>query len=448
MSEKIVVPVLGESITEATVAKWLKSKGDNVEADEPIVELETDKVNLEVPSPSGGVLGEINFEAGSTVEVGATLGSIMGGQSVSKSEKIEKIKPTIQQTKDNIENVIKLDDERDAKLFDNIVESDNQKKQLNETKDQVSENNIEEDVLILTEEIKQEKKVSTGKEKVMSPAVRKIVSENNLNINDVKGSGKDGMVLKGDLLSLMGAKPAPSERKLKFGEEEKIKMSRLRMTIAKRLKQSQENAAMLTTFNEVDMTNIMDMRKNNQDDFQKKFKIKLGMMSFFVKACVVGLKLYPAINAEVEGESIIYKNYYNISFAVGTDKGLVVPVLKNADEMSFADIEMNIKALSDKAKDGKITIEDLQGGTFTISNGGVYGSMLSTPILNLPQSGVLGMHNIVSRPIVVDNEIKIRPIMYLALSYDHRIIDGKEAVSFLKTVKENLEDPRRLFLNL
>ncbi len=448
MSEKIVVPVLGESITEATVAKWLKSKGDSVEADEPIVELETDKVNLEVPSPSGGVLGEINFEAGSTVEVGATLGSIMGGQSVSKSEKIEKIKPTIQQTKDNIENVIKLDDERDTKLFDNIIESDTQKKQLNETKDQVSKNNIEEDVLILTEEIKQEKKVSTGKEKVMSPAVRKIVSENNLNINDVKGSGKDGMVLKGDLLSLMGAKPAPSERKLKFGEEEKIKMSRLRMTIAKRLKQSQENAAMLTTFNEVDMTNIMDMRKNNQDDFQKKFKIKLGMMSFFVKACVVGLKLYPAINAEVEGESIIYKNYYNISFAVGTDKGLVVPVLKNADEMSFADIEMNIKALSDKAKDGKITIEDLQGGTFTISNGGVYGSMLSTPILNLPQSGVLGMHNIVSRPIVVDNEIKIRPIMYLALSYDHRIIDGKEAVSFLKTVKENLEDPRRLFLNL
>ena len=448
MSEKIVVPVLGESITEATVAKWLKSKGDNVEADEPIVELETDKVNLEVPSPSGGVLGEINFEAGSTVEVGATLGSIMGGQSVSKSEKIEKIKPTIQQTKDNIENVIKLDDERDTKLFDNIIESDTQKKQLNENKDQVSENNIEEDVLILTEEIKQKKKVSTGKEKVMSPAVRKIVSENNLNINDVKGSGKDGMVLKGDLLSLMGAKPAPSERKLKFGEEEKIKMSRLRMTIAKRLKQSQENAAMLTTFNEVDMANIMDMRKNNQDDFQKKFKIKLGMMSFFVKACVVGLKLYPAINAEVEDESIIYKNYYNISFAVGTDKGLVVPVLKNADEMSFADIEINIKALSDKAKDGKITIEDLQGGTFTISNGGVYGSMLSTPILNLPQSGVLGMHNIVSRPIVVNNEIKIRPIMYLALSYDHRIIDGKEAVSFLKTVKENLEDPRRLFLNL
>ena len=282
----------------------------------------------------------------------------------------------------------------------------------------------------------------------MSPAVRKIVNENNINIEEIKGSGKDGMILKGDLLSLMGVKPAPSERKLKFGEEEKIKMSRLRMTIAKRLKQSQENAAMLTTFNEVDMTNIMNMRKENQVDFQQKFKIKLGIMSFFVKACVVGLKLYPAINAEVEGDNIIYKNYYNISFAVGTEKGLVVPVLKNADEMSFADIEMNIKTLSDKARDGKITIEDLQGGTFTISNGGVYGSMLSTPILNLPQSGVLGMHNIVSRPYVINNEIKIRPIMYLALSYDHRIIDGKEAVSFLKTVKENLEEPRRLFLNL
>ena len=282
----------------------------------------------------------------------------------------------------------------------------------------------------------------------MSPAVRKIVNENNLNIEDIKGSGKDGMILKGDLLSLMDTKPAPSDRKLKYGEEEKIKMSRLRMTIAKRLKQSQENAAMLTTFNEVDMTNIMSMRKDNQEDFQEKFKIKLGMMSFFVKACVVGLKLYPAINAEVESENIIYKNYYNISFAVGTEKGLVVPVLKNADEMSFADIEINIKTLSDKARDGKITIEDLQGGTFTISNGGVYGSMLSTPILNLPQSGVLGMHNIVSRPYVINNEIKIRPIMYLALSYDHRIIDGKEAVSFLKTIKENLEDPRRLFLNL
>jgi len=442
MPEKIVVPVLGESITEATVSKWLKSKGDTVEADEPIVELETDKVNLEVPSPSGGILGEINFEAGSTVEVGTTLGSIMGGQSVAKTDKIEKIKAETESLTND--NIIKLDEERDTKLFDNTIEPEIIKNQLDEEVNQEPK----EDPLILTEEVKNEEKVKIGKEKIISPAVRKIVTENNIDINDIKGSGKDGMVLKGDLLSLMSVKPVPSERKLKFGEEEKIKMSRLRMTIAKRLKQSQENAAMLTTFNEIDMTNIMNMRKENQQDFQYKFKIKLGMMSFFVKACVVGLKLYPAVNAEVDGENIIYKNYYNISFAVGTEKGLVVPVLKNADEMSFADIEINIKNLSDKARDGKITIEDLQGGTFTISNGGVYGSMLSTPILNLPQSGVLGMHNIVSRPYVVNNEITIRPIMYLALSYDHRIIDGKEAVSFLKTVKENLEDPRRLFLSL
>ena len=444
MSEKIVVPALGESITEATVAKWLKSKGDSIEVDEPIVELETDKVNLEVPAPSGGILGEINFEAGSTVEVGATLGSIMGGQSTTKSDKIQEITLKTQTPVDNSDNIIKLNDERDTQLFDNTNEEEILKKKPAQEINQEPEK----EALVLTEEVKNHDGVKTGKENVMSPAVRKIVSENNINIEDIKGSGKDGMVLKGDLLSLMGVKPATSERKLKFGEEEKIKMSRLRMTIAKRLKQSQENAAMLTTFNEVDMTNIMNMRKENQDDFQKKFKIKLGMMSFFVKACVVGLKLYPAINAEVDGENIIYKNYYNISFAVGTEKGLVVPVLKKADEMSFAGIETNIKILSDKARDGKITIEDLQGGTFTISNGGVYGSMLSTPILNLPQSGVLGMHNIVSRPYVIKNEIKVRPIMYLALSYDHRIIDGKEAVSFLKTVKENLEDPRRLFLNL
>ena len=235
----------------------------------------------------------------------------------------------------------------------------------------------------------------------------------------------------------MGSAPQPSERKIKYGQEERIKMSRLRQTIAKRLKEAQENAAMLTTFNEVDMTNIIEMRKNNQEDFQKSFGVKLGFMSFFVKACVLGLKAFPAINAEIEGQEIIYKNYYNISFAVGTEKGLVVPVLKDADELSFADIEKNIKSISEKARDGKLTIEDLQGGTFTISNGGVYGSMLSTPILNLPQSGVLGMHNIVERPIAVNGEIKIRPVMYLALSYDHRIIDGKDSVSFLKMLKEN-----------
>ena len=282
----------------------------------------------------------------------------------------------------------------------------------------------------------------------MSPAVRKIITENKIDIKSVKGTGKDGRVLKGDLINLMGSNPPPSERKIKYGQEERIKMTRLRQTIAKRLKQAQENAALLTTFNEVDMTNVMDMRKENQEDFQSRYGVKLGFMSFFVKACVVALKNYPAVNAEIEGDEIIYKNYYNISFAVGTDKGLVVPVLKNADELSFANIEKNIKEISEKAKDGKLTIEDLQGGTFTISNGGVYGSMLSTPILNLPQSGVLGMHNIVDRPMVVDGEIKIRPVMYLALSYDHRIIDGKESVSFLKMIKENLEEPRRLFLDI
>ena len=239
----------------------------------------------------------------------------------------------------------------------------------------------------------------------------------------------------------MGANPKPSERKIQYGEEERIKMTRLRQTIAKRLKQAQENAALLTTFNEVDMSSVMEMRKENQEDFQSRYGIKLGFMSFFVKACVVALKNFPAVNAEIDGDEIIYKNYYNISFAVGTDKGLVVPVLRNADELSFADIEKNIKEISEKARDGKLTIEDLQGGTFTISNGGVYGSMLSTPILNLPQSGVLGMHNIVERPVVLDGEIKIRPIMYLALSYDHRIIDGKESVSFLKMIKEKLRRP-------
>ena len=305
---------------------------------------------------------------------------------------------------------------------------------------------LDEEPLVLTDEVEEIKPIKQNK--TLSPAVRKMVVENKINLDEVKGTGKDGRILKGDLISLMGANPQPNERKIQYGEEERIKMSRLRQTIAKRLKEAQNNAAMLTTFNEVDMSNIISMRKDNQEDFQNSYGIKLGFMSFFVKACIVGLKLFPAINAEVENDEMVYKNYYNVSFAVGTEKGLVVPVLKNADEMSFADIEKNIKDLSDKAKNGSLTIEDLQGGTFTISNGGVYGSMLSTPILNPPQSAVLGMHNIVERPVVVDGEIKARPVMFLALSYDHRIIDGKESVSFLKTVKENLEDPRRLFLNL
>ena len=431
MNEKILVPVLGESITEATVSKWLKNEGDTVEADEPIVELETDKVNLEVPSPVSGILVEINSQGGSVVEVGALLGSVSNnGSRKEKKEEIKKVEPEIEENLEIEENnVIKLETQKNApEIFD--------KKE-------------EEKPLVLIDEVKED--IGTEELKIdqtLSPAVRKIVKEKKIDIKSIKGSGKDGRVLKGDLISLMGTNPPPSERKIKYGQEERIKMTRLRQTIAKRLKQAQENAALLTTFNEVDMTNIMEMRKENQDDFQSRYAIKLGFMSFFVKACVVALKNFPAVNAEIEGDEIIYKNYYNISFAVGTDKGLVVPVLKDADELSFADIEKKIKEISEKARDGKLTIEDLQGGTFTISNGGVYGSMLSTPILNLPQSGVLGMHNIIDRPTVVDGEIKIRPIMYLALSYDHRIIDGKESVSFLKMIKENLEDPRRLFLDI
>ena len=328
---------------------------------------------------------------------------------------------------------------------ENLIDEDDKDDEM-----EVFQDNVEEEKpLILTKEVEPLKVEAEIKiDETLSPAVRKIVTENKIDISSVKGSGKDGRVLKGDLINLMGVNPPPSERKIKYGQEERIKMTRLRQTIAKRLKQAQDNAALLTTFNEVDMSNVMAMRKENQDDFQNRYGVKLGFMSFFVKASIVALKNFPAINAEIEGDTIVYKNYYNISFAVGTEKGLVVPVLKNADELSFADIEKNIKDISEKAKNGKLTIEDLQGGTFTISNGGVYGSMLSTPILNLPQSGVLGMHNIVDRPIVVDGEIKIRPIMYLALSYDHRIVDGKESVSFLKMIKENLEEPRRLFLDI
>ena len=295
---------------------------------------------------------------------------------------------------------------------------------------------------------KEEKYVPPKTRQHLSPSVRKIVEEKNIDISKVEGTGKAGRISKGDLINLMGNIPQPSERKVTRGQEERVKMTRLRITIAKRLKEAQDSAAMLTTFNEVDMQNIIQMRQDYQEDFQKKYSVKLGFMSFFVKATVVALKNFPAVNAEIEGDHITYKNYYNISIAIGTDRGLVVPVLKKADELSFADIERNIFLLSEKARLGKITINDLQGGTFTISNGGIYGSMLSTPILNPPQTGILGMHNIVERPVVRDGNIVSRPVMYLALSYDHRIIDGKEAVSFLKTIKECLEEPRRLFLDL
>ena len=434
MSEKITVPTLGESVTEATVSKWLKSQGEEVSADEPLVELETDKVNVEVPSPTSGVLGNIVVKEGETVNVGSLLGTV-DASSTKKSSNINEVN-----------NYTPPEKEKEPKIFEK--EKITKPKKLKPKKINNAEPTLklEEEPLIL-EQVHEEKPPRKEETKI-SPAARKMASETKVDLRSVEGSGKNGVILKEDIMSLMGSKPVPAERKVKFGPEERVKMTRLRLTIAKRLKEAQENAAMLTTFNEVDMSEVIAMRNQHKKEFQENYGVKLGFMSFFVKACVIGLKNYPAVNAEIQGEEIVYKNYYNISIAVGTDRGLVVPVLRETDEMSFADIEQNIGNFGQKAKDGKITIEDLQGGTFTITNGGIYGSMLSTPILNPPQSAVLGMHNIVERPVVVDDKVEVRPIMYLALSYDHRIIDGKEAVSFLKIVKESLEQPKRLFLNI
>ena len=391
MAKDLVVPTLGESVTEATVSKWLKQVGDPVKVDEPVVELETDKVSVAVPSPEAGVLSEIKIQAGSTVNVGAVLGSIGAGTAnAPKKESVKAPEPAKPKT----------------------VE------------------------------------VPTSKKEILSPAVKRIVEEKKIDISTISGSGRDGRILKGDLLESMGLPSAPSAARAAKGDEERVKMTRLRSTIAKRLKEAQNNAAMLTTFNEIDMSRIIEMRAEYKDGFQKRYGVKLGFMSFFVRSCVEALKAFPIINAEIQQDEIVYKNYYNIGVAVGTEKGLVVPVVRDADELSFADIEKQIIALGEKAKTGQLSIEELQGGTFTITNGGIYGSMLSTPILNPPQSGVLGMHNIVQRAVVVEGKVEIRPIMYLALSYDHRIIDGKDAVSFLVRVKEYLEDPRRLFLNL
>ena len=428
MSEKIVVPTLGESITEATVSKWLKSQGEKVSADEPLVELETDKVNIEVPAPSNGFLESISVKEGETVNVGSMLGIV--NDSIKKNEvNVKEEKPYSPPKK---KNIISPAVDKGPQIFSN------EPKKI--------ETAVETPLIL--DKVHEEQITKKNYETVISPAARKIATEAKVDIDKIKGSGRNGVILKEDVMSLMGSKPSPSERKIKHGPEERIKMTRLRITIAKRLKEAQENAAMLTTFNEVDMSEIISMRNQYKEEFQNKYAVKLGFMSFFVKASVIGLKNFPAINAEIQGEEIIYKNYYNISIAVGTDRGLVVPVLRETDEMSFADIEKKIGDLGQKAKDGKITIEDLQGGTFTITNGGIYGSMLSTPILNPPQSAVLGMHNIIKRPVVIDGNIEIRPIMYLALSYDHRIIDGKEAVSFLKIIKESLEQPKRLFLNI
>jgi len=397
MADKIIVPTLGESITEATVAKWLKKAGDAVKADEAVVSLETDKVSVDVTSPKAGVLSEILAQEGSTVQVGSPLGIVGNSSTQTVSKKEEETKVT--------------EIKKEQKPITNAPEIKNKQGEL-------------------------------------SPSVKRIIEEKNIDITSVTGTGKDGRILKGDLVGLMGFSPSPNKRKIEIGEEERVKMTRLRATIAKRLKDAQNNAAILTTFNEVDMSMIIQIRKDNKDEFEKRYGVKLGFMSFFVKACVNALQSFPAVNAEVQGEEIVYKNYYNIGVAVGTDKGLVVPVLGNADELSFAEIEKEITNLGSKAKNNQLSIDELQGGTFTITNGGIYGSMLSTPIINPPQSGVLGMHNIVQRAVVINGKIEVRPIMYLALSYDHRIIDGKEAVSFLVRVKEILEDPRRLFLNI
>ena len=456
MSNQILVPALGESVTEATVAKWLKQVGEEVDTDEPLVELETDKVNIEVPSPITGTLSSIKVKEGDTVEVGALLGLINKGKvsSIAKTKEedqeqkfyvppktIKKKQTTKQVTKKSKKTSLKS--QESLTLVDEVGEESTNGVLILDTL--VDQNKVKIDNSLQTAE---EKYVPPKTKKNLSPAVRKIVEEKKIDISTIEGSGKDGRIAKGDLLNLMGNIPQPSKRKSTHGPEERVQMTRLRLTIAKRLKEAQNLAAMLSTFNEVDMQNIIQTRQDYQEDFQKKYSVKLGFMSFFVKACVVALKNFPVVNAEIEGDQIIYKNYYNISIAIGTERGLVVPVLEKADELSFADIEKNIFLLSEKAKKGKITINDLQGGTFTISNGGIYGSMLSTPILNPPQTGILGMHNIVDRPVAKEGKIIIRPVMYLALSYDHRIIDGKEAVSFLKTVKECLEEPRRLFLDL
>jgi 2-oxoglutarate dehydrogenase E2 component (dihydrolipoamide succinyltransferase) len=423
MATEIKVPSLGESVVEATVAKWYKNQGDHVAVDEPLVELETDKVTLEVPSPCGGQLKIISAKEGETVEVGALLGQITEG-------------------------------EEDNKVSEKAIESENkipenkpQEIQQSETQD----NNSETDKVDVDN-----KKVVTNIEK-LSPAVRKIVDEQKIDLSNIEPKRSDGRITKGDLINNVNTSETQTENNesilsnadLSNTELRKeVPMSRLRQTIAKRLKDAQNNAAILTTFNEVDMFQLIETRNEYKESFESKYGVKLGFMSFFVKACITALKEIPDVNAEIQDNKIIYKNFYNIGVAVGTDQGLVVPVLRDADKKSIIEIEKEIFELGNKARSGKLSITDMQEGTFTVSNGGVYGSLMSTPILNPPQSGVLGMHKIEKRPIVIDDEISIRPMMYLALSYDHRIIDGKAAVTFLVRVKEGLEDPRRLLLGV
>ena len=402
MAKEIRVPALGESVTEATIAKWFKKAGEAVKADEPLVELETDKVTVEVPAPASGKLSSISAEPGVTVNVGALLGMIEEGAAGAAPSKPAEAPKKVEAAP-----------------------------------------------------------AAKAAEQTLSPAVRKMVEENKVDTAAVSGTGKDGRLTKGDVIAhlekpaaeakplVIPASPAPAARAPSdASREERVKMSRLRLTIARRLKDAQNTAAMLTTFNEVDMTATMALRNQYKDIFEKKHGVKLGFMSFFVKACIQALKEIPAVNAEIDGDDIVYKNFYNIGVAVGTDKGLVVPVLRDADMLSFAGIEKTISEYGKRARDGNLQIADMQGGTFTISNGGVYGSLMSTPILNAPQSGILGMHKIQERPMAINGQVVIRPMMYLALSYDHRIVDGKEAVTFLVRVKENLEDPQRTILDL
>ncbi len=424
MATDIKVPTLGELVTEATIGKWFKKVGDTIAADEPLVELETDKVTIEVPAPAGGTLAEITAKDGETVGVGALLGSIAEGSAKPAAVPAAKPDAVAQAAGPSSASTGK---EAEAKTAAIAGEGEIEKRDM-----------------------------------PPAPAAAKMLAEANLSTDQVAGSGKRGQVLKGDVLDAIAkgvaaapavAAPAPAAARAPSPaedepREERVRMTKLRQTIARRLKDAQSTAAMLTTFNEVDMKAVMDLRTKYKDVFEKKHGVKLGFMGFFTKAVTHALKEIPAVNAEIDGTDIVYKNFAHIGVAVGTEKGLVVPVVRDADQMSIAEIEKEIGRLGVAARDGKLSVADMQGGTFTISNGGVYGSLMSTPILNAPQSGILGMHKIQERPVVVGGQIVARPMMYLALSYDHRIVDGKEAVTFLVRVKESLEDPERLVLDL
>ncbi|HEY8615183.1 2-oxoglutarate dehydrogenase complex dihydrolipoyllysine-residue succinyltransferase [Phenylobacterium sp.] len=425
----IMTPALGESVTEATVARWTKKAGEPVRKDEILVELETDKVSLEVAAPSDGVLESIAFDEGATVEPGAILGKISEGGAAAKPTSSQgSVTPTAAPTSSP------------APVPAGELQPEATPGKAAPTSSPVPD---------------MSPSAKAKSEAVLAPSAQRIAAENNLDAGAISGTGKDGRITKGDALAALEARakapaqaPAPAAPRATHEREERVRMTRLRQTIARRLKEAQNAAAMLTTFNEVDMTNVMALRNQYKDVFEKKHGVKLGFMSFFVRAVIYGLKQVPEVNAEIDGQDIIFKNHYDISVAVGTERGLVTPVVRDADLMSLAEIEKEIGALGKKARDGQLALEDLQGGTFTISNGGVYGSLMSTPILNAPQSGILGMHKIQERPMVVNGQIVPRPMMYLALSYDHRIVDGKGAVTFLVHVKDAIEDPQRLLLDV